>query len=80
MIPWKQTHKQKPARTSDSKKQKEQVQVNNTVLYDWGSFLNPGDITVAYLFPILLLEKKKTQLFLRGRTQVDVNQPPKKVL
>lgn len=49
----------KPARTSDSKKQKEQVQVNNTVLYDWGNFLNPGDITVAYLFPILLLEKKK---------------------
>ena len=72
----------KPARTSDSKKQKEQVQVNNTVLYDWGSFLNPGDITVAYLFPILLLEKKKkkTQQFLRVRTQVSVNQPPKKVL
>ena len=72
----------KPARTSDSKKQKEQVQVNNTVLYDWGSFLNPGDITVAYLFPILLLEKKKkkTQQFLRVRTQVSVNQPPKNVL
>ena len=72
----------KPARTSDSKKQKEQVQVNNTVLYDWGSFLNPGDITVAYLFPILLLEKKKkkTQQFHRVRTQVSVNQPPKNVL
>ena len=72
----------KPARTSDSKKQKEQVQVNNTVLYDWGNFLNPGDITVAYLFPILLLvkKKKKTQQFLRVRTQVSVNQPPKKVL
>lgn len=74
------TNKQtEPARTSYSKRQKEQAQVNNTVLYDWGSFLNPDDITVAYLFPILLLEKKKktTQQFLRVKTQVNVSQPPR---
>ena len=72
------TNKQtEPARTSYSKKQKEQAQVNNTVLYDWGSFLNPDDITVAYLFPILLLGKKKTQQFLRVRTPVNVSQPPR---
>ena len=71
----------KPARTSDSKKQKEQVQVNNTVLYDWGSFLNPGDINSCLSISHSPLgKKKKTQQFLRVRTQVDVNQPPKKVL